>query len=176
MPGASQSLCGRWLDKRSWKNGSLTLWSRLIIIQGWRNNAVTWRRSPYAVVDDEDSALWPTAAGVGEDGRGTLGVAEQEHEERRILERFASFPKGRAAVMLMNGDVGSGGNGGGGGGSGSSTPKSGRRRNKRKGCDSPRPPPDDSSTKDVPVRPPLDHVDVIASDSNEPPETITNGN
>ena len=53
---------------------------------------------------------------------------EREHEERRILERFASFPSGnksRPVSILL-------------GGGGAGTPKNGRRRNKRKGCDSPR--------------------------------------
>jgi hypothetical protein len=51
-----------------------------------------------------------------------------EHEERRILERFASFPSGnksRPVSILLGGGCGG-------------TPKGGRRRNKRKGCDSPR--------------------------------------
>ena len=65
---------------------------------------------------------------------------EREHEERRILERFASFPsanKSRPVSILLGG--------GGGAGGSSSTPKSGRRRNKRKGCDSPRSCTDDNT-------------------------------
>ena len=73
---------------------------------------------------------------------GDQGDRDQ-HEERRILERFASFPSGSSSLGMgrpaaLAGLI-VGGNGcGGGSGSGGSTPKSIRKRNKRKGCDSPR--------------------------------------
>lgn len=56
---------------------------------------------------------------------------ERQHEERRTVERFASYKSRSTAIGPAD--------------SGSGTPKS-RRRNKRKGCDSPRPPPDDPQT------------------------------
>lgn len=92
-----------------------------------QDSALVWRRNFHQDPAEEESQM--------------------QHEERRIAERFATFPKGRAAVLSS---------GGGGSSSGGSTPKS-RRRNKRKGCDSPRPVPDDnpdieSSNSKSPVR------------------------
>ena len=66
---------------------------------------------------------------------------DREHEERRILERFASFPTGSSSLGMGRPAALAGlivGGSGCGGGSGASTPKSIRKRNKRKGCDSPR--------------------------------------
>lgn len=96
-----------------------------------------WRRYPYAGEEGECSPIAygsPATYPLIPDEEVELVSAdpEKDHEERRILERFASFPsanKSRPVSILL------GASGGGGGGG---TPKSGRRRNKRKGCDSPR--------------------------------------
>jgi len=79
------------------------------------NSGQLWRQYPH-VEDDTSVAIattaTTTAAAVTAAATTTTTEGEGEHEERRILERFASF--GRPA-----------------------TPKN-RRRNKRKGSDSPR--------------------------------------
>ncbi len=86
---------------------------------------------------------------------------EREHEERRIMERFASFPSGnksRPVSILLGGGAG--------------TPKSGRRRNKRKGCDSPRLATED---KDI-IKPEASSPDVIPIEANDPaPENCISG-
>ena len=72
-------------------------------LQNLENSGQLWRQYPH--VEDDTSVAIATTVTSSVD-------PEREHEERRILERFASF--GRPA-----------------------TPKN-RRRNKRKGSDSPR--------------------------------------
>ena len=108
-----------------------------------------WRRNFYDPAERED--YYSVEQGAADDSVHQMVASdpEQQHEERRIVERFASFPKGRTAVLS-----------GGGGGSGSSTPKS-RRRNKRKGCDSPRPAADDNAEKSDNVKSPAKDADDV---------------
>ncbi|XP_046645703.1 protein FAM13A-like isoform X2 [Daphnia pulicaria] len=103
--------------------------------QSWTNDAtLCWRRYPFAVEDEISSPISygsPATYPMVPDEEVELVSADterSEHEERRILERFASFPSGnksRPVSILLGGGCGG-------------TPKGGRRRNKRKGCDSPR--------------------------------------
>lgn len=89
-----------------------------------------WRRYPFALEDEASSPISygsPATYPIVPDEEVEVVSADKEHEERRILERFASFPSGnksRPVSILLGG--------------GSGTPKGGRRRNKRKDCDSPR--------------------------------------
>lgn len=139
-----KDLCGSSVaDERQVCNYLIISYYRLFLIEFFNQD---WRRTtPYALTEDEDSSNWARN--------------NEEHEERRILERFGSaFPKGnkgrKAAVMLLDGIGAAAGSLDEGGsncsGSGGSTPKSGRRRNKRKGCDSPRPAPEEINKADPP--------------------------
>lgn len=88
-------------------------------------------------VEDQELVAVGRHHSLGEQGD------RDQHEERRILERFASFPSGSSSLGMgrpaaLTGLIVSGNGCGGGSGSGGSTPKSIRKRNKRKGCDSPR--------------------------------------
>ena len=101
------------------------------------DNAVLWRRCPY--LDDSPMVIGSPSASYPSVAEEELELAsaaadpddERQHEERRTVERFASYKSRSNAIGTADSSCG--------------TPKS-RRRNKRKGCDSPRPPSDDPQT------------------------------
>nr|CAH0113557.1 unnamed protein product [Daphnia galeata] len=126
--------------------------------QSWTNDAtLCWRRYPFALEDEVSSPISygsPATYPIVPDEEVELVAADterSEHEERRILERFASFPigsKSRPVSILLGGGCG--------------TPKGGRRRNKRKGCDSPRSSAEDkNTTTTVVVKPEASTPDIL---------------